>query len=367
MKRKECIVIAVLFALLITVPLVGTLVSPKRTFSDWENRPLQTLPEASVDTVLSGEFGSEFETWLTDQFVARDFWVKFKRSADSMLGIRESNGVAIGENALFDIPDEVNTVTVEKNISAINSFIEKTKLPTSLILVPSTVEVFPEEAPAGFPSKGEEELVENIYSKINAETVDTLPPLRKLDFEDAFYKTDHHWTSVGAACVYAEWINSGNSYSAKTVAEEFFGTLTSRSGDTTVEADSIKKITSGDNFTLCKVFNGRETAEYSSMYFEEYLDSKDKYSYFLGSNQPIVTLEAGNNTGRTLLVFKDSFAHTFVQCCGNDFDRVILVDLRYITAPIDAYEQINLDEITDVLFLYSVENFTTLDNMMWIK
>jgi len=367
MKRKESIVIAVLFALLIIVPLVGTLVSPKRTFSDWENRPLKSLPKADADSVLSGKFGSEFETWLTDQFVARDFWVKFKRSADSILGIRESNGVVIGENALFDVPDKVNKVTVEKNISAINSFIEKTGLPASLILVPSAIEVFPDEAPVGFPSKGEEKLVENIYSQVQAETVDTLSQLRKLEFDDAFYKTDHHWTSMGAACVYAEWINNTNSYAVKPVAEEFYGTLTSRSGDTSVSPDTIKKITSGDRFTSCQVFNGRESTEYDSMYFEEYLDSKDKYSYFLGSNQPIVTLDTENNTGRTLLVFKDSFAHTFVQCCGNDFDRVILVDLRYITAPIDTYEQINLDEITDVLFLYSVENFTTLDNMMWIK
>lgn len=367
MKRKESLLIIILFSLFLVVPLIVTLVMPKRTFSEWENRPLQSLPEASTESVLSGKFGQEFETWITDQFMARDFWVKFKRSADKAIGIKESNGVAVGENSLFDIPDKVNDKTVEKNISAINSFVEKSGLPASIILVPSAVEVFPDQAPKGFPSKGEEKLVEDIYSKINAKAVDTLSPLRTLGFEDAFYKTDHHWTSVGAACVYAEWMNNGMSYAAKTVAENFYGTLTSRSGDTSVAADVMKKITTGDNFTSCQVFNGRETTEYSSMYFDEYLDSKDKYSYFLGSNQPIVTLEADNNTDRTLLVFKDSFAHSFVQCCGAEFDRVILVDLRYITAPIDTYAQINFDEITDVLFLYSVENFTTLDNMMWIK
>ena len=366
MKRKEALIITILFSLFITVPLIVTLVSPKRTFSEWENRSLQSLPKASVDTVLSGKFGQEFETWLTDQFMARDFWVKFKRSVDKTVGIKESNGVAVGERALFDIPDDVNKKAVEKNISAINSFVEKTKLDATVILVPSAVEVFPTEAPKGFPSKGEEKLVENIYSQLNAKTVDTLKPLRTLGFEEAFYKTDHHWTSIGAASVYAEWMN-GKSFDSKTVAEDFFGTLTSRSGDTTIAPDIVKKITTGDRFTSCQVFNGRESVEYSSMYFDEYLNSKDKYSYFLGTNQPIVTLEAENNTGRTLLVFKDSFAHSFAQCMAEDFDKVILVDLRYITAPITSYEQINFDEITDVLFLYSVENFTTLDNMMWIK
>jgi hypothetical protein len=44
---------------------------------------------------------------------------------------------------------------------------------------------------------------------------------------------------------------------------------------------------------------------------------------------------------------------------------VILVDLRYVTSPVNTL--VDLSEVTDVLFLYSVENFTTQDNMMWIK
>ena len=121
MKKIESVIINVVFALLLVIPLVLTLVSPKKTFSEWENRDLKSISEVSEKSVFSGEFGAEFEVWLTDHFFARDFWVKFKRSSDSALMIRESNGVAVGDNCLFDIPDKIVKKAVDKNISAIAS------------------------------------------------------------------------------------------------------------------------------------------------------------------------------------------------------------------------------------------------------
>lgn len=366
MKRTEAIIITAVFSLLLVVGLVGTLISDKPDFSEWENRELAEFPEASVDSVLSGKYGQDFEGWLTDRFVARDFWVKLKRVSDSALGIKESNGVVVGNNALFDIPDKVSDKAVEKNISAINAFQKKTSLPTSIILVPSTATVFYEDAPSLFPSNDEEALVEDIYSRLdNVTAVDTLPVLRTMSLDEAFYKTDHHWTSKGASAVYSVWRNTENTFELETVAEDFYGTLTSRSGDISIKADTVEKITSGDAFVSCKVFDGVNTTKYPSMYFDSYLGLKDKYSYFLGTNQPMVTLETANDTGRVLLMLKDSFAHSFVQCASTDFDKVILIDLRYLTSPLDTL--LDLNEVTDVLFLYSLENFTTQDNMMWIK
>jgi hypothetical protein len=366
MKRTEAIIITAVFSLILIAGLVGTLVSDKPEFSEWENRKLAEFPTATTDTVLSGKFGQDFEAWLTDRFVARDFWVKLKRASDSILGIKESNGVIVGKNALFDIPDAVNEKAIEKNISAINAFQKKTGLDTSVIIVPSTVAVFPEEAPSLFPAVNEAELIGNIYSSIeNASTLDTLPTLQGLGLEKAFYKTDHHWTSLGASAVYSEWTDRENDFSLTTVADNFYGTLTSRSSDTSVAPDTVEKIADGDAFTSCVVFDGAKSEAYSSMYFDSYLGLKDKYSYFLGTNQPMVTLETDADNGKVLLMFKDSFAHSFVQCASRDFEKVILIDLRYVKAPIDTL--VNMEEITNVLFLYSFENFSTQDNMMWIK
>ena len=101
MKKTEAFIITLLFALFLAVPLVLTLVLPKSEFSEWENRPLATFPEVSVDSVLSGEFGKDFETYLADYMVWREGFVKLKRGVNSALGMREENGIIIGDKALF--------------------------------------------------------------------------------------------------------------------------------------------------------------------------------------------------------------------------------------------------------------------------
>ena len=364
MKKHDSIIITVIFCLFLLIPLVLTVITPQKTFSEWENRDLAKFPKASADTVFSGKFGAEFETWLTDHFFARDVWVKLKRNADSVIGIKESSGVIIGDGALFDIPDERNPETVEKSISAINTFAE-TGIKTSVILIPSSGSVFPEKLPKAAPDFGELEAIEDIYSRLkNTNTVNTYPVLKNLGLESAFFKTDHHWTSRGAARVYLEWQKKNSEFEFEILSDSFYGTLTSRSGDTSVSPDIFEKVTSGNAFVSCKVFNGAEWSEYDSMYFEEYLDKKDKYSYFLGTNEPIVELDTGRE-GKTLLIFKDSFSHSFAQCLSEDFARVILVDLRYIkdASVLNKY----VSELDEVLFLYGLENFTTLDNMVLVK
>ncbi len=355
MKRKESILISTLFILLLVIPLALTLILPKKDFSEWENRNLEPFPKVSGETVFSGDFGKSFELWLTDHFMARDFFVRLKRGTDAAMFIRESNGIIIGNNGLFDIPETPNEETVSKNVSAINTFREKYSLPTSLVLVPSASEIFPDELPLDAPKTQESSVIDGVYSRVEGvKTIDAIGAIRKLSYTDAFYKTDHHWTSKGAAEVYKAWLGEERDFEFKTVSDSFFGTLTSRSGDVSVLSDKIEKIVSGEKFTLTA---GEETKD--SMYYDEYLDKKDKYSYFMGTNKGIVTLEGDAGTGKVLLLFKDSYAHTFVQCAAEDFDKVILVDLRYVpAAPLSTL--IDLSEVTDVLFLYSTEVFTTV-------
>ena len=81
------------FCAFIGVFLVANAVSPDRTFSEMENRNLEQMPTPSVETLLSGEFMKDFETYTTDQFVARDSWIGLKSATERVLGKQENNGV----------------------------------------------------------------------------------------------------------------------------------------------------------------------------------------------------------------------------------------------------------------------------------
>ena len=54
------------------------LLSPKKNFSENENRYLTKLPALSLETVLNGEYTDSLNDWLADHFPQRDFFVGLK-------------------------------------------------------------------------------------------------------------------------------------------------------------------------------------------------------------------------------------------------------------------------------------------------
>ena len=71
MSKKYCIFISALFCAFIGLFLVANAATPSREFSEMENRNLEQMPKLSVDSLLSGQFMKDFETYTTDQFVGR--------------------------------------------------------------------------------------------------------------------------------------------------------------------------------------------------------------------------------------------------------------------------------------------------------
>ena len=119
-----------------------------------------------------------------------------------------------------------------------------------------------------------------------------------------------------------------------------------------------------------EVYNGKETLTYDSLYFDEFLSKKDKYSYYLGQNQPVVRITTKSDGGK-LLLFKDSYAHIFSQMLISDYSEIVLVDLRYVRERVSLLlpriTGLSLEDFDEVLFLYSTDTFTTENNMLWIK
>ena len=60
MKEKARVIICT--GLLLSLS-IGNIVSPKRVFSNKENRYLQGLPKLNLDTIISGKFSKDFETY----------------------------------------------------------------------------------------------------------------------------------------------------------------------------------------------------------------------------------------------------------------------------------------------------------------
>lgn len=367
MKKSKLTYNKVFFAAFIVIwfaAAVYNLVKPTSDFSENENRYLAKFPQFSTEDLFEGRFMLGVENYLNDRFIGRDFWISMQSVLEYGSGKRESNGVYICKDALIDSLEQPNREYVTENVKAINNFIKVTGLPAELMIVPSAAEVQAYKLPKFASPWDQTAEIDMIYSNIeNSNTISVGDTLKEHKFEYIFYRTDHHWTTWGAYLAYKEYCKAAGitpvEYKANTVSTDFNGTLYSTSGVRFIKSDSIDAyVYSGP--VRCDISNGVTTTSYDTMYFSEYLGKKDKYAYFLGQNQPAITVY-GNANGGKLLIFKDSYAHCMAPMLLEHYSQITLVDLRYVNKTFDKY--FDISEYDRVLFLYSIDSFVNYSDI----
>ena len=98
-----------------------------------------------------------------------------------------------------------------------------------------------------------------------------------------------------------------------------------------------------------------------TLYQDEFLEKKDKYSYFLGGNHPQVEINTSTKNGKVLLLIKDSYAHCFVPFLAAHYETILMLDPRYLVTDVAALAQEK--GVTDLLVLYNLPNFAVDKNV----
>lgn len=367
--------LTIIMATFLLIVAALNIIIPDKDFSESENRVLKKRPDFSWDKLLKGKFTTDYEEYITDQFVFRDFWVSMKSAVEIGLHKKDSNGVYLGKDGyLLQKVDKIDKSILNKNIEAINTF-AKDNPSTSMyfLLAPNSVEVLKEKLPKFAPHKDQLSIINKVKKDLNSKVkfVDVYNDLASHKGEYIYYKTDHHWTSLGAYYAYKNLaLTMGNSplniddFNIEEVTDKFYGTLYSKGNYRFINPDSIHifKPKVELKYKVEYLDNGKSN---SSLYELGHLEKKDKYSVFLDGNHALVTISTGANTGRKLLVLKDSYAHSLVPFLTNHYDEIHMIDLRYFNMDIDDYmKQFNLNE---VLLLYNVSSFTEDNSIAKIK
>jgi len=66
-----------------------------------------------------------------------------------------------------------------------------------------------------------------------------------------------------------------------------------------------------------------------------------------------------------LLVIRDSYANCLGGFLAESYETVVMVDLRYYKKPVS--ELLAAEDFTDVLVCYSIGNFLTDTNLIWLR
>ncbi|MGN0508724.1 MAG: DHHW family protein, partial [Ruminococcus sp.] len=334
---------AFVFLIFIFGMAVWFLFNPKSDYSSSEKRYLQQFPDVSVDKVLDGTFGTDFESYFADQFPARSFWVGLNAYYSLDTGNNGANGVYNCDNGYL-INKPVSTDNkLEKNVDAIVKFKNTIDVPVTVMFAPSTGYVAEDVLPAVHDKYNDDTYFEQTSATLSANGI-SFVDLRKT-FKDTYasgnqlyYKTDHHWTTLGAYTAYEKLCEQLNitpapkeKFDIKTYGG-FYGTTYSTSGFWFTQPDSIQIWDNPENTDKnikVKISEGTNTDEFGSMYFCDHLEEDDKYPVFIDGNHALTEITNSNASGGTILLVKDSFSHSLAPFLAENYSKIILVDMRY--------------------------------------
>lgn len=352
--------ITIIFCAIVATGIGASILLPDKYYSENEKRTLKQFPTASADAVFSGKFGDEIEKYLADQFPARNGWVTLKTLSERTLGKRESGGVYFAEDGyLIEIHKTLNNKQLTANIASVKQLSDRLVeqgIELRVMLVPTAADILSDKLPAFAPNVDQDSAIE-YARKQGLNVVDVSPALREHSDEYIYYKTDHHWTSLGAYYAYSVWQSACgrpcsplSEWQTETLCDNFRGTTYSKVNYPFAPYDEItayyKTLEHEVNYN-----NGSYVAD--SIYERKYLDGSDQYAVFLNSNQAETVIHGGGI--RRLLIVKDSYANTFTQFTADDFKEIHLIDMRFFRGSVTEYAADH--GITEALVLYNIPNF----------
>ena len=364
--------VGIIFILTLFLFLIINVIVPDREKSVQENRMLATKPKFRLSSLISGDYDEKFEAYMDDQFVGRDMWRKLKVTVDRIGGSRLENGVYIGTNGqLLEQIEVADENHLAANIKAIKSFSEsQSKIPVRMMLVPDAANVLNHSLPSLAKPEDQTQMFSMVRKDLgdSVEWIDVSTELNKHKTEKIYYKTDHHWTTLGAFYAFQAAAPSlgiegdlSGKYVSYAVSDSFNGMLASISGVNLGEKEQIDIYVPTEEDTDLIVDYVDEGKRSTSLYDSSKLKEKDQYTVFLGGNSSLLDIRTVSTSTKRLLLVKDSFANSFIPFLTPYYREIVVVDPRYYSGTIN--DLMDSYRISEVLFLYSGNTFFKDNNI----
>ncbi|MDE6595780.1 MAG: hypothetical protein K2K44_07215, partial [Oscillospiraceae bacterium] len=245
------------------------------------------------------------------------------------------------------------------------------------MVIPTSVEFYCPEDAKQFTS---EQLgnINNIYSNLQngVKPVDVYTPLNLHKDEPIYFRTDHHWSSLGAYYAAKQFADTaGVSFSDlseydEKVVDGYVGTMYSYTEyDDVIKNNpedfvyyvpkNVEYTTTYHNYILGEnnVIVGMQDP-YDANFFVDFSNNKSMlYCTFMGGDAKITHIKTSTHNGRKLAIFKDSYGNALPQFLFGSFEEIFVMDMRFFTY--NAIDYIKENGITDLLFANNAFHATT--------
>lgn len=420
-KTRKTLAYIQLVTFMAVLAATGTwfVLTPKLATSDEEKRKLAPFPQFSSDSLFFGHYVDSIDLYMADHFPMRNDWMDFANNLKGLRGIKndeiafydandikkndpvdakkadsiiDSTGAVVEDTTAGPPGEEVNNLFIVEG-RAMEIFGGNCKMAESYartinkyqvalagkgvqiydVAVPSSIEYY---APNQYKKQysTEKKNIDCAYAALDPaiKRVDAHGSIGAHTAENIYFRTDHHWTGLGAYYAYTAYCAQAGltplqlsemEHKQKTgyLGSLYYLTRDSRLKETpdTVEYWKIPgtyKATCYNKGDLTKGFKGSIYAEGAS--------GANGYGVFLGGDWPMMKIENDVKNGKKAILVKNSYGNPFGTYLPYHYETVYVIDYRYYTGSL--VELIEKEKITDLIFLNGVFSMNTSWHIMMV-
>lgn len=419
-KKTDILRIVITSITLVFFFIVGCLMFLRPAVSESEKRNLTEFPEFTWEGFLSGEWTNQLSLWYSDTYPMREGMIKANNSISSLYGVvpdqyaqgniesgdelnkgdkidkgdlngkidldmGEENDVNAGNNGnkisgLYVVDNsvyELYSFSKQQSLNyvkIINKASEKLKGKVNVynIIVPLSYEyALGDNVVKSLGAADCSDAIDYMYSAYensNVKAVNICPYLRRHKDEYLYFRTDHHWTALGAYYAYEAFCDAkGITPTPLSAYEElefegFLGTLHDDlllKGNASLAAKIAKHpdtvhayVPMGTNKVTVTEKNGN-VVNYSVVNKATdtwYTAANSKYGCFIAGDNPISVIH--NETkkdGSSIVLVKESFGNAFAPFLVDSYEYVYVIDYRYYDGNVCDFAIKN--NVDDILFM----------------
>jgi len=411
----------------IAAAIVAILPIFRESYSEVEKRELKKFPKFSFSALVSGDYFDEIGLWFSDTFPLRDGFVSLNTKITNTFGINKvqvhgdiSQGdeipdITSSEQTTSTDSEQVDSITSEPTpeskpepqpepepqlpaveqlgamlivdnaayeyynfnqatasnyaatVNRAAAILEGKSKVYDMIIPTSMAITLPESYSGSTNSSDQKKAIDYMYSLIsqNVSKIDVYSTLMAHKDEYIYFRTDHHWTSLGAYYAYRDLMMAKGAIPAELSAfkeykfEGFLGSFYAESGQKPSLGNTPDYVMAYEPTQLQKIHTYTKTGEidYSIVSDGNRLSAANKYLSFVCGDHPYGIMTNPEITdGSSCLVIKESFGNPLVPFLTQNYQTVYVVDYRYINQVFPGTLRQFVDErgIQDVMFINNV-------------
>lgn len=383
MKTARRFITVIVFIAFLAAGFAAVVILPKdENSAKQENRNLAEFPQFSFERLVSGQFMSEFETFLSDNVGYRSVFTNISSEYKSKKGINSYGKVvdtkgdlgtgSTTKSQLLVTDDRVMEVyradseAQREYTDMVNFYAEKLPAGINLysMIIPTQIDFIPFYNTVGDSQK---DSIDYFYGSFNqrVKNINVYDTLKEHfnNNEYVYFRTDHHWTQLGAYYAYRQ-MGKDMSFEPQSIegftkgeVKDFTGYLFGQAQAPYLaeHKDTIEYYKNAVNDIEFKAVTysyipGQEF-DYKGKMFD--LSKGQSYTMFLGGDQPYIEIDTACPTAKTLVMLKDSYSNALIPWLACSYNKIIVIDAR-------TYDR----TITDILNSIPINDFLITNYIM---